>query len=57
MFILDSHGARIVAQQANVLPDFSTGAGITEFVIAAILALAGLGVILVLDRLANSRHA
>jgi putative membrane protein len=57
LFILDSHGARIVAQQANVLPDFSTGAGIAEFVIAAILALAGLGVILVLDRLANSRHA
>jgi len=55
-FVLDSDSARIVAQQANVLPDFSAGAGITEFVIATILALAGLGVILVLDRLANSRH-
>src|SRR5690606_12475061 len=51
LFILDNHGARIVSQQANVLPDLTTSPGVTEFVIAVVLALAGLGVILVLDRL------
>lgn len=56
LFVLDSHGARVVSQQANVLPDFTTTAGITEFAIAFLLALLGLGVILLLDRLANHRH-
>lgn len=53
--VLDSHGERIVAQQNLTLPDFATGAGIMEFVIAVIVALIGLGLILWLDRAANRK--
>lgn len=53
--VLDSHGERIVAQQNLTLPDFATGAGIMEFVIAVIVALIGLGLILWLDRVANRK--
>jgi len=53
--VLDSHGERIVAQQNLTLPDFATGAGIMEFVLAVIVALVGLGLILWLDRVANRK--
>jgi hypothetical protein len=44
-----------VTQQNLTLPDFATGAGIMEFVIAVIVALIGLGLILWLDRVANRK--
>lgn len=53
LFILDSHGERIVTQQANVLPDLSASAGITELALALALMLVGFGAILLLDRLAG----
>jgi putative membrane protein len=53
--VLDSHGERIVTQQNLTLPDFATGAGIMEFVIAVIVALIGLGLIIWLDRVANRK--
>ncbi len=51
-FVLDSEGHRLVIKQANVLPDFSSSAGLTEFAIALVLALVGIGAILFIDRLA-----
>lgn len=51
-FVIDSEGHRLAIKQANVLPDFSNGAGITQFVIALVLALIGISVILFIDRLA-----
>ena len=54
-FVLDSHGERIVTQQNIIAPNFATGAGITEFVIAVVLALMALGLILLLDRIANRK--
>jgi putative membrane protein len=51
--VLDSHGERIVTEQNLVWPDLATSAGLTQFVIAVLLALLGLGLILLLDRLAN----
>ena len=54
-WVLDSHGERIVTQENLTLPDFATGAGITEFVLAVVVALIGLGLILLLDRLANRK--
>jgi putative membrane protein len=49
--ILDSHGEEIVTQQLNFLPDLSSAAG--EVALAAAIALAGFGFILLLDRLAG----
>lgn len=54
-FVLDSHGERIVTQQNLTWPNFATGAGLTEFVIAIVLALLGLGLIILLDRVANRK--
>jgi putative membrane protein len=51
-FVLDSDGHRLVIEQANILPDFSSSAGITQFAIALVLALIGIGAILLIDRLA-----
>lgn len=51
-FVLDSDGHRLVIKQANVLPDFSSNTGTTEFIIAVVLALIGISVILFIDRLA-----
>ena len=51
-FVLDSEGHRLVIDQANILPDFSSSGGITQFVIALVLALIGIGAILFIDRLA-----
>ncbi len=51
-FILNSDGHKIVVDQANVLPDFSSSVGLTQFGIAAVLALIGIGAILLIDRLA-----
>lgn len=52
-YVLDSHGERIVAQQALVLPDFGTSAGLTEFAIALTLGLVGFGAIILLTRFAE----
>ncbi|HSM56209.1 MAG TPA: DUF368 domain-containing protein [Candidatus Sulfomarinibacteraceae bacterium] len=51
-FIFDSHGAPIVARQMDVLPTLATQADVTQFAIAVTLALAGLALILLLDRVA-----
>ncbi|MFW6070181.1 MAG: DUF368 domain-containing protein [bacterium] len=51
-FVLDSHGAPIVARQMDVLPTLATQADVTEFAIALALAFAGLSLILLLDRVA-----
>jgi putative membrane protein len=54
-FVLDSHGERIITQQTLTWPNFATTAGVTEFALAVVLALLGLGLILLLDRLANRK--
>lgn len=51
--ILDSHGAEIVTQQANFIPSLSTAAG--EVALAVVLALVGIGLILLLERLAGDQ--
>lgn len=51
------HGERVVVQQRNVLPDTGSRAGLAELLTAAGLALAGFGLILVLERLAHRRGA
>ena len=51
-FVLDSDGHKVVIEQANILPNFSSSAGLTQFVIALVLALIGISAILLLDRLA-----
>jgi putative membrane protein len=55
MYMLDSHGDRIVTQQLNMLPDLASSAGLTEFGIAILLFSVGLGAILLLDRLAGDK--
>ncbi len=50
--IVDSDGHYIVIKQFNQLPDFSTQAGMTQFVIAVVLALLGVAVILLVSRFA-----
>ena len=47
-----SHGERIVSQQHDILPNFSTVADVTEFLIAVALALLGFGVVFLLDHAA-----
>ena len=54
-FVLDSHGDWIVTQQNLAWPNLSTGSGLVEFLVAVVLALIGLGLILLLDRLANRK--
>lgn len=54
-FLVDSAGQRIVVQQADILPPLANGGEVTEFIIALLLALGGLALILVLDRLANQK--
>jgi putative membrane protein len=51
--ILDSHGEQIITQQSNFLPDLSTAAG--EVALAVVLVLVGIGLILLLDRLAGDK--
>ncbi len=51
-FILDSNGERIVARQLDVLPTISNNGDLMEVGIALSLALLGLVLIIVLDRLA-----
>ena len=51
-FVLDSDGHKLVIEQANVLPDFSSAAGVNQFIVAVALALIGIGAILLIDRLA-----
>ena len=50
--MLDSAVACLLFSQGNVLPDFSSSGGLTEFAIALVLALVGIGAILFIDRLA-----
>ena len=52
-FILDSEGHKIVTEQLNQLPNFSSSAGLTEFGIALVLAIVGFGAILLIDRMAG----
>jgi putative membrane protein len=53
-FVLDGHGERIVTRQNNILPDLTVnGAFNTEILIALALALLGLGLVLLLDRVAR----
>lgn len=53
MRILDSHGEQIVTQQSNFLPDLSNATG--EVAVAVVLALVGIGLILLLDYLAGDK--
>ncbi len=50
--IVNSDGHFIVVKQFNILPDFSSQAGITEFAIAFVLALVGVAAILLINRYA-----
>ena len=50
--IVNSDGHFIPVKQLNVLPDLSTQAGITQFIIAVVLALLGIAVILLINRFA-----
>ncbi len=55
--ILDE-GHPIVISQINILPDFTTQAGLTEFIIALALAGVGVGAVLLIERIASrSRSA
>jgi putative membrane protein len=51
--ILDSHGELIVSQQQNFLPSLSNAAG--EVALAIVLMFVGIGLILLLDRLAGDK--
>jgi putative membrane protein len=51
-FVLE-HGERIVVKQINVMPDLSTTAGLIEALAALALAGLGIGVVLLLERVAN----
>ena len=52
-FVLDSHGELLVSQQANVLPNFATQAGVVEFIFAAGLTAVGIVLVIVLERIAR----
>lgn len=54
-FVLDSDGHRIVIEQLNKLPNFSSSAGLAQFGLALLLAVIGFGAILLLDRLAGDQ--
>lgn len=54
-FLLDSAGQRIVIAQADVLPPLANRSDVNEFIIALVLALAGLAAILLLNRLAMQK--
>ena len=56
-FVLNSDGHKLVIEQANVLPDFSSSAAFAELGIALVLALVGISVILLVDRLAARLEA
>lgn len=51
-YLLDSAGERVVIAQADVLPSLVNSADVGEFAAAVFLGLAGLSVILLLNRLA-----
>ena len=51
-FLLDSAGQRIVIEQSDVLPTLASAGDITNFIVAMLLATAGLAAILLLNRLA-----
>lgn len=52
-YILDSHGDRIVTTQANILPNLSTQAGMTEAAIALALAVVGVAAVLLIEYVAE----
>ena len=51
-FVLE-HGERIVVKQINILPDLSSTAGVLELLLAIGLAALGIGVVLLLERVAG----
>ncbi len=55
--ITDSDGLYIVIKQFNQLPDFSTQAGVTEFVVAFALTILGIIAILLINRFAADLEA
>lgn len=55
--VLDSSGHEKVIEQANVWPSLDSSTAVTEFGIALVLALIGIGVILFVDRLATRLEA
>jgi putative membrane protein len=52
-FLLDSSGELIVIKQLNMLPELSTTAGVTEFVLALVIGIIGFVTILIIDRVAS----
>jgi putative membrane protein len=55
-YILDSHGAIQVIKQKNILPDFTTPAGITEAGLALGLAALGAVIVLMIERMAEKKE-
>lgn len=55
-FVLDSEGHRIVVEQINRLPELNAAGGVTETALAVLLALAGFGVILLIESVAGRRE-
>ncbi|MBK8903413.1 MAG: DUF368 domain-containing protein [Anaerolineaceae bacterium] len=51
-FVLDGEGQRLAIKQANIWPDLSSSESLLQFGIAVVLMLAGIGAILLLDRVA-----
>lgn len=56
-YVLDGEGLRVVVAQINVPPDLSTQAGVTQLVIAVVLALIGATAVILLDRVAGQKEA
>jgi putative membrane protein len=54
--ILNSDGHQIVVKELNILPDFGSSAGLTQFGIAVALALLGFVVVIAIDRLAAAQE-
>ncbi|MFO7681370.1 MAG: DUF368 domain-containing protein [Chloroflexota bacterium] len=55
-FILDRHGDIQVTKQINVLPDFSTSAGVTEFSLALGFAILGAVIVLIIEHYAEKKE-
>lgn len=56
-FVLNSEGHKLVIEQANILPNLNSSTAIAELGIALVLALVGISVILLVDRLATRLEA
>jgi putative membrane protein len=55
--VLDSAGERIITAQQNILPSLTSGPEITEFVIALLLAAAGIALVLFIEYIATRSEA